>query len=576
MDGIHDTPEERARALGGTVRRFAPMRGRVKTPDNLPPGLIEVPLEDAPPEAGSRGGRCANGADRWPEPLDVFTNEGAPVTPIDEHHVPPTIARLAADVSGRLGTEAAAVALASLATCAAAATDDWQVQPRRHDDTWRECPRLWVGLIGPPSALKTPTIRSVTAPLVAIEADARREHAKELAAWRSRHANWKATGADPATEPPRPRCPRWIVESATVEALSEVLRDDCDAKFVAPARKALLIVDEMSEWLANLDRYRTGGRGGGDRGAYLRAWNGGRYVVDRVLRGSLAVPNWSLCIVGGIQPEVVAKIAAEAADDGLLQRFIFVATAGGEGVDVRPDHAALNAYRDTVRALTTLAPPRLDGISQVVTLAAEAHEWRERCDALAQAFGQGAGTSPKRAAWAAKLRGTFARLALTMHLVDAAAAIARGEQPPPLMVLQARHAEMAWRLVRDILIPHWCAAERAMFGTAAEGHAQTVAAMILATGAERVTARDIGRACRALRGAERRRALITTMTELEDMHWVVAEPPRLGADAPHAWRVNPLVQKAFGVRAAVERERRAAIALKLARLYGGKAFDADA
>ena len=35
MDGIHDTPEARARALGGTVRRFAPMRGRVKTPDTL-------------------------------------------------------------------------------------------------------------------------------------------------------------------------------------------------------------------------------------------------------------------------------------------------------------------------------------------------------------------------------------------------------------------------------------------------------------------------------------------------------------------------------------------------------------
>jgi hypothetical protein len=544
--------------------------------DRLPNGFITVPIEDAPPEAEAREGKRANGADRWPEPLDVFTNEGAPVTPIDEHHVPPTIARLAADVSGRLGTDTAAVALASLATCAAAATDDWQVQPRRHDDTWRECPRLWVGLIGPPSAMKTPTIRSVTAPLVAIEAAARREHAKELTVWRSRHASWKATSGDPATEPPRPRCQRWIVESATVEALSEVLRDDCDAKFVTPARKALLIVDEMSEWLANLDRYRTGGRGGGDRGAYLRAWNGGRYVVDRVLRGSIAVPNWSLCIVGGIQPEVVARIAAEAADDGLLQRFIFVATAGGEGADVQPDHAALNAYRDTVRALTTLAPPRLDGMSQVVTLAAEAHEWRERCDALAHTFGLAAGASPKRAAWAAKLRGTFARLALTMHLVDAAAAITRSEQPPPLTVLQARHAEMAWRLVRDILIPHWCAAERAMFGTAAESHAQTVAAMILATGAERVTARDIGRACRALRGAERRRALVATMTELEDMHWVVAEPPRLGADAPHAWRVNPRVHETFGERAAAERERRAAVALKLARLYGGRPFDADA
>ena len=48
-----------------------------------------------------------------------------------------------------------------------------------------------------------------------------------------------------------------------------------------------------SEWLANMDRYRAGGRGGSDRGAYLRLYNGTRFVVDRVGRGTLIASDGS-------------------------------------------------------------------------------------------------------------------------------------------------------------------------------------------------------------------------------------------------------------------------------------------
>lgn len=127
-----------------------------------------------------------------------------------------------------------------------------------------------------------------------------------------------------------------------MEALSEVLRDDDEAKHRAPAGRVLLRQDELSEWLATFDRYRSGGRGGADRGAYLRLYNGGRHTVDRVTRGSFTVPNWSACVLGGIQPEPIRRIAREADDDGLLQRFVYCVPILKEpGQDRRPNASAI-------------------------------------------------------------------------------------------------------------------------------------------------------------------------------------------------------------------------------------------
>jgi hypothetical protein len=137
-------------------------------------------------------------------------------------------------------------------------------------------------------------------------------------------AAWKLADDRAGTpEPIPPKLTRYLVEGATMEAISEVLRDDDDARQKAPAGKVLARHDEMSEYFGNLDRYKAGGRGGGDRGAYLRLYNGGRYVIDRIGRGTFAVSNWSACFLGGIQPGPIQRIAKDTDDDGLLQRLLY-------------------------------------------------------------------------------------------------------------------------------------------------------------------------------------------------------------------------------------------------------------
>lgn len=168
-----------------------------------------------------------------------------------------------------------------------------------------------------------------------------------------------------------------------MEALTEVLRDDDDAHQRPPAGKVLSRQDEMSEFVANFDRYRAGVSGGGDRGAYLRSYNGGRHIVDRIGRGSFAVPNWSICLIGGIQPGPIQKIAKRAAEDGLLQRpFYCVPGPQVPGVDRKPSADARRRYQNLFPALAALHPPRtLDGEhAQVVVFHGDAHQHRELVD----------------------------------------------------------------------------------------------------------------------------------------------------------------------------------------------------
>jgi len=179
-----------------------------------------------------------------------------------------------------------------------------------------------------------------------------------MAAWKAEVAALKADKNVAAESLSQPRLDRYLVENSTVEALTEALRDDAEARQCTPLGKVLVRQDEMSEWLANMDRYRAGGRGGSDRGAYLRLYNGGRFVVDRVGRGTFAISSWSACVLGGIQPEPIQRIAREAADDGLLQRFCYAVPARQlRGLDRRPDAEAADRYAGLAAALAALRPP---------------------------------------------------------------------------------------------------------------------------------------------------------------------------------------------------------------------------
>jgi hypothetical protein len=547
-------------------RYFQRMWDRCSAPEAAADGCLSTGMPPQTRKRQSKSYRTDDEPEPWAEPVDFLADGDITGVPeLREEHLPLAIYPFVTDTAARMGVDPASVALPSVVSVASAVNDEWQLQPRQHDDEWTEAARLWGAIVGGSSILKTLVIRACTRPLELLDAEARRRHASEMRQYEEDMTAWKKADSEASPKPSVPLLDRYIVEGTTTEALSEVLRSDGDAKQRAPVGKVLVRQDEMAEWISGFDRYRSGGRGGSDRGAYLRTYNGGRFTIDRIGRGSFAIPNWSACILGGIQPEPIQRIAREAADDGLLQRFMFcVADRQGDGEDRVPDRDARRRYEALFPVLVTLHPPvnsfagPTDARNEIqnVVLHADAHRHRQSIDALARAMAAMPDTSNRLKSAFGKWSGLFARLALTFHLVEIADARANKAMLPVLTVLSEGTARRAANYMRDILLPHLLRAEALMFSTAQSGHARWIAGLILASGKLRFTLREVVQAYGALRAPDCRRDLLEVMESLVTVGWLRPEEQSNPARQPAAWAVNPAVLTLFAERAELERKAR--------------------
>lgn len=501
----------------------------------------------------------------WPEPVDVLADQDPGAAPIlADRHVPAVLWPFIADSSERMGAATSTIALCAIVACASAISKEWRLQPKQFDPTWTERACLWAGVIGDPGTLKSPVLALTTAPIDTLEANARRQWQQEMEGYRAELAAWKENKE--GREPKRPLRARHLIESTTVEALQEVLRDDGGSEGFAPLGKVLSKQDELAEFLASMDKYSTG-RGGSDRGAHIRLYDGGRFTIDRIGRGAFACNSWSACLMGGIQPEPIQRIARDAVDDGLIQRLALdVPPARGTGQDRAPNRAALGTYHALFPVLSAMRPARGgdDDRFACVVLHRDAHPIRESIDAFAHAMSVWPDASPQLRSTFGKWHGLFGRLCLTFHLIEVAAAKIRGDIGPHLDVVPAETAARVRTYMREILAPMLLRGEAIMFASRQTTHATWIAKYIIANGMGRITARDISRDYRALKAPEQRDTLDSTMDSLCTFGWLRPEPPRGGATRPTAWRVNPAVHTAFAERATAERARRDAVRAEIA------------
>lgn len=526
-------------------------------PDPTDPGPDPDDQPNGPPIEWNWGKAEATGpATRWPTPLDIFRGDNSHAPVIGPQHVPERLWPHILDVSLRMGVDPATVALCDIVAAASVIHDDWRLQPKVHDTDWTESARLWGCIVGPPSILKTPVINAATRIINRLEAEARTRHEERMEAYETTHAAWKKAKDTDAPEPKRPRLERYLVEGATIEAFSEVLRSDRKATQTAIASKVLCLQDEMSEWAGNLDRYSSG-KGGGDRGAYLRMYNGGRYTIDRVARGSFAISNWSACFLTGCQPEPIQKIAKDAAEDGLLQRFMYIVPGPpGEGMDKAPDEQAMAAYAQTIRTLSTMRPlTRMDGHdNEHLAFHRMAHPYREEIDRAAKAIIMMPDTSGRIKATLGKWPGLFARLCLTFHMIEHAKADLGFRY-----VVSEETAEKVKDFMLDIVLPHLIRADAAMFLTPQTGHGRWIAGHILAHELDHINTRNIKHAYRALRPPEMDRELHSTITGLVSVGWLDPIAPKNPLQPITSWRVNPQVHVRFAGKAQEEKDIREGI-----------------
>jgi hypothetical protein len=389
----------------------------------------------------------------WPEPdMEIACDDVVTAPPLDQDALPAGWGRWIAEQAEACGVPPDYVAGALIGSASGFLGN---ARHARATPTWREPPHLWVGLVGVPSAGKSPAVRPLVKAALAIERAGEEAwkrayslHGALVEAARLKEADWqdavraahkdkteppgRPLAADP---PPAPPLPRSHAMDITTEELQRLLADH--------PRGLIYVRDELAGWLGNLDRY--GGKGG-DRAFYLEAWNGDSYVVDRVkLHGApLRIPRTAVAMLGGLTPDKLRKELLEGvSDDGLVARFLWIWPEPAPIAELRDDEAADSAaarrQEVLVRAARRLAGLKMEeddegGLApKFMRFSADAFE---QLKVLRRAAIEKARSLRELAAgWHGKQPGRVLRLALVYEMLHWA--VSDDDQPPALISADA-------------------------------------------------------------------------------------------------------------------------------------------
>ena len=274
------------------------------------------------------------------EPVDLWGNFEPPTLP--RGLLPELIENYAFTQAETMGVDPGGVAMAALAVCAAATPDSIKLMMKRHTSEWTKSARLWVGLVGLPSVKKSPIISATIRPLARLDAELLRRFLVELQIYEEMEKDERKKASKPVQK-------RLRLEDTTIEGAQEVLAGNPNG--------VLMVQDELSGFFGSMDKY-SGHRGAAkDRGFWLQAYNGGQSALNRIGRGAEIIPNLSVSLLGGIQPDVIRRLSAESYDDGFLQRMLLVMMRPADaGKDV-PTPEVSKEYAELIEQLTKLQPP---------------------------------------------------------------------------------------------------------------------------------------------------------------------------------------------------------------------------
>jgi hypothetical protein len=272
----------------------------------------------------------------------------------------------------------------------------------RITEAWSEPVILWQALVGGPSSGKTPALEWLRRPLGTVERMLARE------------------GGAPV-----------VVSDAALPALE---------KAVAKRPQGVLLWrDEPTAWPAALGRKSR--RDESKRGPFLDTW------------GAIGLP-WgrgdkpAVSIVGSLDPERL-DAALEGTGDGLAARFLYVWPGPAPYRSLRAlkptrEDEAVNALQRIARAVGTPEKPLVLAFEDQAVTAFDMSLERLHPQTL-RAEGLLAG-------WLGKGRGTVARLAAVLALLDWTAN--RPSNAPPPAVITAQHLHAAWDLWERYYRPH--------------------------------------------------------------------------------------------------------------------------
>lgn len=407
---------------------------------------------------------------------------------------------------------------------------------------WKEPPVLWTMLVGEPSAGKSPALDAVLDPIKEIERALSEDYKASRKDWEGKDeiaalalAQWKADAkkaiAENGDAPPKPDAaeagPPPIRERITI---SDVTTEKVASLLAASWRGLLLSRDELSGWLASMDRYNSGG----DRPFWLEAYGGRSYTVDRKSSPEpIIVDHLSVAVLGGTQPDKLARLLVNTDDDGLLARFL---TVFPEPVPLsRPDSdidaAKIQEAFERLRTLPSAFDeagnkrPFIVHFSDVAADAlqefrAECRQWENEATGLFKGH-------------IGKMPGLVVRVACVLAHLDWSTT--NGSPFPD--EINHRHVGRACFLVGEHLRRHAFRAYGAIEPPEEIRNARKLAALLLSEKPNRVTVRDIQH--RELSGLQTAKLIEAAFHTLEQGDWVRRISEATGGRPRIFYIVNP-------------------------------------
>jgi hypothetical protein len=407
--------------------------------------------------------------------------------------------------------------------------------------SWQQPMTCWTCLVGLSGSGKTPSLDVVKRALSVVEKgrqqdNAARQLAHETRIERAKAAlkKWKddvAAAVDAGQPPPvkpaeaadvRPFVvPRLYVSDCTIERLAPLLE--------ARPRGVTYVADELARLFMNLERYS----GGSDRAFWLEAWDGNSFVVERLGRPPVMLPHLLVGVVGGFQPDLLARSFA-GDSDGIYSRFLYAWPP--EAPFREPADDADETDPEIINAFGRLAnlqagddeafaprsvPLTAEARREFAAFAEFAHQERKLLDGREREY-QAKGT------------GHVLRLSGTLCFLEWA--WSGGAEP---VTIEAQHVERAVLLWKLYLWPHGRAALRLVGLSDKHGHARAVLRWLHAGNKTTVSREEVRREALSRRlDAGEVQTLLDMLVRAGWLREVTVKASGPGRP-PRRWGVNP-------------------------------------
>jgi hypothetical protein len=338
--------------------------------------------------------------DPGPPSMAVARLPPAPLFPL--HVLPPVARRLVEEGAAALDCPPELVAVPLLAFTGGCLGARFEIVLK---PGWTQRAIVWCAVVAEPGSAKSPAQSLAQRPLSVLQREARERHLQQLREYEQALAAWtaKARDSERGEKPERPEMEHYFTTDSTPEGIARMLGhpQSCTAGLV-------VVRDELVAFVRSFDAYKAGR--GGERQTWLSLWAGVEFKIDRAGRDPYFVVSPTISLVGGVQPDALASLQAEAGQrDGFIERFLF------SYPDTRPMRwTDATVAQDTIDAVTAVFRRlRQRGAAGVVRL---------RPDALAAFRGWVDDNAAAQERVSGLLRGVYsklpnqaARLALILH-----------------------------------------------------------------------------------------------------------------------------------------------------------------